>query len=330
MSGTNSGGGLQGLPPLPKSLTGLLSIGRESLSKAEATLGQLRTTASTAANPETPPPSTTNTPPTAAPAVPTPANQPAPPKPSNPPTYNNVGPRPTNGAPKPGRHLPQIPTAKQANAPSKGAVVAAAEATDRPGSGSTNPSGFQQYSSLLAAAGNGTASRQAASPSPFRPIQSPGPRTYQNIQQVKPAVNVATAPPVRPNNVYANMLPRASFPRPPSVAPPQRPQARPNSTTFAEIKQKQERRRESTGSGRFMAVEAAGVKSGGGSGGVIGASTKLVSNAMSEMAAHGRPRSSSQASLISTSGSSSVKTSSLNSTSSHRSSPLIKDASARG
>ena len=33
---------MQGLPPLPKSLTGLLSMGRESLSKAsEATLGQV-------------------------------------------------------------------------------------------------------------------------------------------------------------------------------------------------------------------------------------------------------------------------------------------------
>ena len=39
---SSSGGGMQGLPPLPKSLTGLLSMGRESLSKAsEATLGQV-------------------------------------------------------------------------------------------------------------------------------------------------------------------------------------------------------------------------------------------------------------------------------------------------
>ena len=44
----SSGGGItQGLPPLPKSLTGLWSTVRESLPKAEATLG-FRTTATTA------------------------------------------------------------------------------------------------------------------------------------------------------------------------------------------------------------------------------------------------------------------------------------------
>ena len=44
----SSGGITQGLPPLPKSLNSLWSMGRESLSKAEATLG-LKATATTAA-----------------------------------------------------------------------------------------------------------------------------------------------------------------------------------------------------------------------------------------------------------------------------------------
>ena len=44
----SSGGITQGLPPLPKSLNSLWSMGRESLSKAEATLG-LKATAATAA-----------------------------------------------------------------------------------------------------------------------------------------------------------------------------------------------------------------------------------------------------------------------------------------
>lgn len=46
---TSTGGITQGLPPLPKSLNSLWSMGRESLSKAEATLG-LRS-ANTAAAP---------------------------------------------------------------------------------------------------------------------------------------------------------------------------------------------------------------------------------------------------------------------------------------
>ena len=44
----SSGGITQGLPPLPKSLNSLWSMGRESLSKAEATLG-LKATTTTAA-----------------------------------------------------------------------------------------------------------------------------------------------------------------------------------------------------------------------------------------------------------------------------------------
>ena len=45
---TSTGGITQGLPPLPKSLNSLWSIGRESLSKAEATLGLKATAAATA------------------------------------------------------------------------------------------------------------------------------------------------------------------------------------------------------------------------------------------------------------------------------------------
>ena len=44
----SSGGITQGLPPLPKSLNSLWSMGRESLSKAEASLG-LKATTTTAA-----------------------------------------------------------------------------------------------------------------------------------------------------------------------------------------------------------------------------------------------------------------------------------------
>ena len=44
----STGGITQGLPPLPKSLNSLWSIGRESLSKAEATLGLKSTTTATA------------------------------------------------------------------------------------------------------------------------------------------------------------------------------------------------------------------------------------------------------------------------------------------
>ena len=45
---TSTGGITQGLPPLPKSLNSLWSMGRESLSKAEATLGLKATAAATA------------------------------------------------------------------------------------------------------------------------------------------------------------------------------------------------------------------------------------------------------------------------------------------
>ena len=43
---TSTSGITQGLPPLPKSLNSLWSIGKESLSKAEASLGLKATTTS--------------------------------------------------------------------------------------------------------------------------------------------------------------------------------------------------------------------------------------------------------------------------------------------
>ena len=45
---TSTGGITQGLPPLPKSLNSLWSIGKESLSKAEASLGLKATTTASA------------------------------------------------------------------------------------------------------------------------------------------------------------------------------------------------------------------------------------------------------------------------------------------
>ena len=48
---TSTSGITQGLPPLPKSLGSLWSMGKESLSKAEASLGLKATSTSTTAAP---------------------------------------------------------------------------------------------------------------------------------------------------------------------------------------------------------------------------------------------------------------------------------------
>ena len=47
---TSTSGITQGLPPLPKSLNSLWSIGKESLSKAEASLGLKATTSASSTN----------------------------------------------------------------------------------------------------------------------------------------------------------------------------------------------------------------------------------------------------------------------------------------
>ena len=47
---TSTSGITQGLPPLPKSLNSLWSIGKESLSKAEASLGLKATTSAPSTN----------------------------------------------------------------------------------------------------------------------------------------------------------------------------------------------------------------------------------------------------------------------------------------
>ena len=91
----------------------------------------------------------------------------------------------------------------------------------------------------------------------YMPVSAAG-GEISNSQSVAGNVVKLESPNINGHHqVYVNM-PKVS-PRP-LQPPPPRPlassQARPNSTTFAEIKQKQERRRESTGSGRLMASEA--------------------------------------------------------------------------
>ena len=90
----------------------------------------------------------------------------------------------------------------------------------------------------------------------YMPVSAAG-GEISNSQSVAGNVGKLESPNINGHHqVYVNM-PKVS-PRP-LQPPPPRPlasQARPNSTTFAEIKQKQERRRESTGSGRLMASEA--------------------------------------------------------------------------
>ncbi len=139
-----SGGGL---PPLPKSLSGLLSFSRESFSRAEATIGGIL--GSNPVNPPTPAGNSRggssssssgyiSSSSTASPSVV---------------AKENVAPTPTSQLQQ--QQLQRPPQAQQHQQQQQPLT------------------GFQQYSSVK------SDPRPNPSPSPFRPIQSPGPRAFQ-------------------------------------------------------------------------------------------------------------------------------------------------------
>ena len=134
----SNGGG--GLPPLPKSLSGLLSFSRESFSRAEATLGGILGSTS-ATHPSTP-------------------------------AGNSRGGSSSSSSGYISSSSTASPAvvAKENVAP----ILTTQQQQPQQQQQQQQPStGFQQYSSVKVDC------RPSPSPSPFRPIQSPGPRAFQ-------------------------------------------------------------------------------------------------------------------------------------------------------
>lgn len=147
-----------GLPPLPKSLSGLLSFSRESFSRAEATIGGILGSGSNPAHPTTPAGGSRggssssssgyiSSSSTASPSVV---------------SKENVAPTPTLLQPHQ-QHQQQQPRLH----PQHPHHQHLQQQQHQPATG------FQQYSSVK------SDPRPNPSPSPFRPIQSPGPRAFQ-------------------------------------------------------------------------------------------------------------------------------------------------------
>jgi hypothetical protein len=170
---------MEGLPPLPKSLSGLLSFSRTSLSRAEASLGLRSNSVPSASTATTRPLATSSTPTTAA----------APNRQINNPSRNSTG---STLASTSSGYVSSASVTKNSIAKEQPPVAAPAAAPPAAAGINRPPmaSGFQQYSKATPRPLQ-QLPHISPSPSPFRPIQSPGPQTYQNAESpVRPLVAI--------------------------------------------------------------------------------------------------------------------------------------------